>query len=134
MFDVPHRGNVSCVSHFPAMRAGAGVLDAEFMASGGPPGSPETGPPGDDQRFTFAGSAGRRRLVGRPGVFDIDQRLKDLSAKDYVLERLKTIVDVEEEPFAVGRADVASDQGARVIHALSEADARRTRSGISAGR
>jgi transposase, IS5 family len=34
-------------------------------------------------------------MVGQPGLFDIDERLKDLSAKGDDLERLNAIVDFE---------------------------------------
>jgi hypothetical protein len=34
-------------------------------------------------------------MVGQPGLFDIDERLKDLSAKGDDIERLNVIVDFE---------------------------------------
>ena len=40
-------------------------------------------------------------MVGQPGFFDVDERLKDISAKGDDLERLKQIVD-----FEVFRADL----------------------------
>ena len=40
-------------------------------------------------------------MRGEPGFFDIDERLKDLSAKGDDLERLRAIVD-----FEIFRADL----------------------------
>ncbi len=40
-------------------------------------------------------------MVGQPGFFDVDERLKDISAKGDDLERLNQIVD-----FEVFRADL----------------------------
>jgi hypothetical protein len=34
-------------------------------------------------------------MVGQPGFFDVDERLKDISAKGDDLERLNQIVDFE---------------------------------------
>jgi IS5 family transposase len=49
-------------------------------------------------------------MVGQPGFFDVDERLKDISAKGDDLERLNQIVDFEVFRADLERASPRSDR------------------------
>ena len=54
-------------------------------------------------------------MRGQPGFFDVDERLKDLSAKGDALERLSRIVDFELFRADLARAVPRSDGSKGVI-------------------
>jgi IS5 family transposase len=49
-------------------------------------------------------------MVGQPGVFDVDERLKEISSKGDDLERLNQIVDFEVIRADLERAAPRSDR------------------------
>ena len=49
-------------------------------------------------------------MAGQPGFFDVEERLRELSAKGDALERLSAVVDFELFRAALDRAVVRSDR------------------------
>ena len=54
-------------------------------------------------------------MRGEPGFFDVDERLKELSAKGDDLERLNAIVDFEMFPGGLGARGAAERTARRAV-------------------
>jgi hypothetical protein len=52
-------------------------------------------------------------MAGQPGCFDVDERLKELSAKGDSLERLSAVVDFDLFSYGSGARCCALGSGAR---------------------